>query len=386
MSNALTMHLHAPQRYFNAWKRAQRVTGTRRSTACQRDFCPKTAVILYYFDRVFGPCYVLLQVFTFQVFRSRLGLLRSAKVFISSNRRKTTSKECKKARMRVWFAQGMPRNLMPKAKLPPSTLLGRGQRKIGDPRATRGPFGKCTTTHLKRASTEKWKNFTTTQTANSSKWAVNEASTNGKTPGFAQGRDTCTQTYTLPVYLPIQSDGFPSEYDLIDIRNDRVMDLPQFFDALEKLVLAFGLDGELETSRLNPQPFCKYSSNSSYVVTLSTLRTSKFLPNFNWAFHSSKLVRWTLPINGIDDQSCGEETQGNIAAAWKWEWKWVWDVWATADPYLVPAPDLYIKAVQKLTKKELSPNTPAIDSPQATRPTDAGSPFLRAPPADGEMI
>jgi hypothetical protein len=32
------------------------------------------------------------------------------------------------------------------------------------------------------------------------------------------------------------------------------MDLPQFFDALEKLVLAFGLDGELETSRLNPQP------------------------------------------------------------------------------------------------------------------------------------
>jgi hypothetical protein len=32
------------------------------------------------------------------------------------------------------------------------------------------------------------------------------------------------------------------------------MDLPQFFDALEKLALAFGLDGELETFRLNPQP------------------------------------------------------------------------------------------------------------------------------------
>jgi hypothetical protein len=31
-----------------------------------------------------------------QVFRSRLELLRSAKVFISSNHRKTTSKECKK--------------------------------------------------------------------------------------------------------------------------------------------------------------------------------------------------------------------------------------------------------------------------------------------------
>jgi hypothetical protein len=31
------------------------------------------------------------------------------------------------------------------------------------------------------------------------------------------------------------------------------MDLLQFFDALEKLVLVFGLDGELETFRLSPQ-------------------------------------------------------------------------------------------------------------------------------------
>jgi hypothetical protein len=32
------------------------------------------------------------------------------------------------------------------------------------------------------------------------------------------------------------------------------MDFAQFFDALKEFALAFGLDGELETFRLYPQP------------------------------------------------------------------------------------------------------------------------------------
>jgi hypothetical protein len=41
-----------------------------------------------------------------------------------------------------------------------------------------------------------------------------------------------------------------------------------------------------------------------------------FFAGLNLAFNSAKLAGWTLAISGINDQSCGDETQGNVTVAW----------------------------------------------------------------------
>jgi hypothetical protein len=51
--------------------------------------------------------------------------------------------------------------------------------------------------------------------------------------------------------------------------------------------------------------------------TVGFCELQSFLAGLNLAFNSAKLAGRTLPISGINNQSYGDETQGNVTAAWQ---------------------------------------------------------------------